>query len=136
MSRRDWLWISGFLCACARRKPATADRLFPGQVARDWKRTRSGDELPDRAPEPVRQLGVERVLTASYQGPGEVDVTLYEMKAPTVAFELAQKWRPEPESVFFYQQQYFVLVRWRAAGRDSVSGFVRGLEQHLTSLAG
>ena len=38
--------------------------------------------------------------------------------------------------VFFYVQQYFVLMRWRGAGPKVVGGFVRGLERHLKSLNG
>lgn len=136
MPRRYWLLISAFLSACAGRRPVPGDLLLPERVADDWKRVRLGDHPPERAPEIVRQLGLERAHTASYAGAGEIDVTLYEMKAPAVAFELAQKWRPEAGTVFFYQGPYFALVRWHGGDRERNGAFIRGLEASLKKLAG
>jgi hypothetical protein len=55
---------------------------------------------------------------------------LYELSSPGVGLDLAQRWRPSADTVFFYRDQYFVVVKWQQADRGALQEFVRELEKH------
>ena len=66
---------------------------------------------------------------AAYEGPGTVRVEAEDMKVQAVAFERAQKTRPEPDMVFFDKGVYFVTIRWEQADREAVKQLVRTLQK-------
>ena len=135
MTRRLFLLPAVLWIGCKGRQ-ASPEALLPQSMEGGWHRTALVTAGVASAPELLRRLGLAQVYKGVYEGPAAAAVTVYVMAAPTSAFEAAQKWQPEADSVFFYQEQYFVHVGWKKADRGAISRLVRGLEKHLKSLAG
>jgi hypothetical protein len=135
MTRRIWLLLVPGFAAC-RRKPPTADALLPATLSSPpWKRTQLREPLLDSLPPEMPRASVRRVVEADYSGPASAQVTLFDLVSSAAALDLAQKWRPTPDTVFFYKGNYFVLVQWQNFDRQSLTGLIRALEQHLDPFA-
>jgi hypothetical protein len=91
-----------------------------------WRRTSVG-ELPPRA------VAIERILAASYQGPGKLEARVYQLTSSAAALEMAQGWKPAPDTVFFYSGRFFVLIQWQSADRKALHEFVAALEKKFPS---
>ena len=130
MSRRIWMWLALALGACGRNAPLPAG-FFPETVAHVWRRSAAWNLPVSEAPDPVPRTSVERLQTATYEGPGKLEARVYELSSPGVGLDLAQRWRPSADTVFFYRGQYFVVVKWQQADRKALQEFVRELEKRL-----
>jgi len=129
MRRRDWLWLSAGLVACGRSAPPP--NLFPSTVAGVWRRTEMREVSAGDAPDPVPRTVINRLQEASYQGPGKLEARIYELESPGVALDQVQRWRPSADTVFFYRDQYFVVIKWQDADRKALNAFVAELEKRL-----
>jgi len=112
-SRRIWLWLVAALGGCARSK----EPVLPESAAGGWR-------LQETRREPKKTMG-------TYQGPGTVRVEVVDTGASVTAFDLAQRARPRPDTVFFYKENYFVTVKWEGADREALKLLVRDLEKRL-----
>jgi hypothetical protein len=130
MSRRNWMWLALALGACRKNAPLPAD-LFPETVANVWRRAAARNLPVSEAPDPVPRTSVERLQVAAYEGPGRIEVRVYELRSPGVGLDLVQRWRPSADTVFFYRGRYFVVVKWQQADRKALQEFVRELEKRL-----
>jgi hypothetical protein len=74
---------------------------------------------------------INHLQTAAYEGPGRLQARVYELESPAVALDLVQRWRPSADTVFFYRDQYFVVIKWQDADRRALQAFVRELEARL-----
>ena len=83
------------------------------------------------APDPVPRTSVERVEIATYEGPGKLEARAYELTSKEVGLDLAQRWRPSADTVFFWTGDYFVVVKWQEADRTALQEFTRAIEQRL-----
>jgi hypothetical protein len=102
------------------------------EVVGAWHRT-SVSELPaSLARDAVPPADVVRIRTASYEGPGKLDARVYQLTSPGVALDVAQRWKPAPGTVFFYQDRFIVLVQWQTADRKALHEFVATLEKKFT----
>ncbi len=120
MTRRYGIVLALALSACS--LPArSAASLLPASVGGIWQRTSLRDIPPPRP-------GIVRAFEAGYAGAGNVTVDLYDTKN---AFEMVQHWREAPNTVFFYKDRYFVLVKWEQADRKALTALVRGLQKEL-----
>jgi hypothetical protein len=106
--------------------------LFP-ETAGPWHRTSVGELQPAEAPDPVPRASIERIRAATYEGPGKLEVRIYQMSTPAVALDLVQRWQPSADSVFLYADRFFVVVRWQAAERGPLHEFVSLLEKRLNA---
>jgi hypothetical protein len=132
MTRRTCVLLAALLPSCHRSAPEIGE-LLPESPAPDWRRT-SLREIPrEQIPEMVPSGSLRRAVEAVYAGPGQVTVHLYELASSATALDLAQRWRPAPETVFFYKDEYFAVVRWRDANREALATLVRALETGLAS---
>jgi len=129
MPSRNWLWLAVVLCGC--RSEAPLPDLFPPTVAGVWRRTALANPPLSSAPDPVPRTAVNRLQTATYEGPGKLEARAYELDSPAVALDLVQRWRPSADTVFFYRDRFFVVVKWDQAERKSLEAFVRELEARL-----
>jgi len=128
--RRYWLLLAAAFPAC--RAPAPeASRLFPEMVASAWRRTAVRRIAISDAPDPVPRSGVDRVEAASYEGPGKLEARVYELESPEVGLNLAQRWRPSADTVFFNEGRFFVVIKWQEAERRALAAFVRDFENRL-----
>ena len=132
MSRRNWMWLALALGACRGTAPLPAD-FFPETVANVWRRAAVRNPPVSEAPDPVPRTSVERLQVAAYEGPGKLEARVYELSSPGVGLDLAQRWRPSADTVFFQQGRYFVVVKWQQAERKALQEFVRELEKRLAA---
>jgi hypothetical protein len=127
---------SRFLLACAlalaacRHAPAPTPDPF-NEVVGAWHRTALTDLPPSSPPDPVPPAAIQRIRAATYEGPGKLDARVYQLTSPAVALDLAQRWTPAPDTVFFYADRFFVLIRWQTADRKSLHAFVGALEKNF-----
>jgi hypothetical protein len=118
------------LAACSGTAPLPPG-LFPESAAGGWRRTAVRDLTVSEAPDPVPRTSVDRLAVASYEGPGKLEARVYVLSSPAVGVDLAQRWRPSADTVFFYRGRYFVVVKWQQADRKALEAFVRELEGKL-----
>jgi hypothetical protein len=111
-----------FATGACRRAAAPMPDVFTTEVGA-WHRTSVAELSPP--------AGVERLRAASYQGPGKLDARVYQLPSPAGALDMAQQWKPSPETVFFYNDRFFVLIRWQTADRQALHEFVGVLEKRF-----
>jgi hypothetical protein len=130
MSRRNWMWLALALGACGRNAPLPAG-FFPETVANVWRRTAARNLPVSEAPDPVPRTSVERLLTASYAGPGKLEARAYELDSPVVGPDLARRWRPSSDTVYFSRGRWFVVVKWQQADRGALQAFLQEVERRI-----
>jgi len=118
------------LAACSSTAPLPSG-IFPESAAGGWRRTAMHDLPVSEAPDPVPRTSVDRLAVAAYEGPGKLEARVYALSSPSVGLDLAQRWRPSADTVFFYRGRYFVVVKWQQAERQALEAFVRQLEEAL-----
>jgi hypothetical protein len=123
MRRREFI-VAALACGACGRPPRGGESLLPETVGEMWRRT-SLREIP---PSPA---GARRAFEAAYEGPGKLTAAVYEMRSPAGGLDLAQRWKPAADTVFFNQENYFAVVRWEKADRKALTAFVRALEKGL-----
>ena len=129
MTRRNWMWLALGLGACREKTPPPD--VFPETVANVWRRGSLLEPPVSEAPDPVPRTSVRRLQTAVYEGPGKLEARAYELSSSAVGLDLAQRWRPSADTVFFNQGRYFVVVKWQQADRKALQEFVRELEKRI-----
>jgi hypothetical protein len=75
---------------------------------------------------------VRRVQVADYEGPGKLQARAYALTSAAAGIDLAQRWRPSADTVFFNSDRYFVVVKWESAERKPLQDFVREVAQRLS----
>jgi hypothetical protein len=145
-ARIEWMprqsWMMGLIrmmpailsSACGRVEPMPD--LFPQVVAGVWHRIAIRDMAASDSPDPIPRNSVDRIQTASYEGPGKLEARVYRLTSSTVGLDVAQRWHPTADTVFFNQGRYFVVVKWQDAERPALQAFVRELERRLAPVAG
>jgi hypothetical protein len=129
MPRFSWFLPALLFTACHRA--AIVPDLLPETVAGVWHRTAFDHPSVSDAPDPVPRSAVDQFQSATYEGPGKIDGRVYVLDSPNVALELAQRWRPSADTVFFYSGQYFVVLKWQDADRKALQAFVAELQKRL-----
>jgi hypothetical protein len=129
MPSRRWMLLAFSLGACARVEPMPD--LFPELAAGQWHRTSLRDLPAGESPDPVPRTSIDRIQTATYQGPGKLEARVYQLSSAAVGLDVAQRWHPSADTVFFNQGRYFVVVKWQEAERQALQAFVRELEKLL-----
>jgi hypothetical protein len=94
-----------------------------------WHRTSTTELSPSTASGVLPTTAVERIRAASYEGPGKLDARVYQLSSSAAALDAVQRWKPAPDSVFFYSGRFFVLVKWQTADRRALQEFVGALEK-------
>jgi hypothetical protein len=128
MTRRNCIWLSLALCACRQSRPLAA--LLPETIGA-WRRTSLSETPVSEAPDPVPRSSVKRLETATYEGPGKLQVRVYELTSPAVGLDLVQRWRPAADRVFVNPGAFFVVVQWERADRKALQAFMQELEKRL-----
>jgi hypothetical protein len=129
-SRRAVCVLALALAACsAKHEPPV--NAFPDTVAGIWHRVELRELPVSESPDPVPRTAVKRVVAAVYEGPGKLEARAYELTSSEVGLDLAQRWRPSADTVFFWARNYFVVVRWQQADRKALQEFTGALEKRL-----
>src|SRR5690349_6511464 len=110
MTRRAAMALLLGCAACAKREPSIDP--FPETLA-GWKRTSIRELPPAEFPEQMPKANVRRAQVAGYEGQGKTEVRAYELTRQEIGLDIAQRWRPEADSVFFWARSYFVVVTWK-----------------------
>lgn len=130
MTRRAILALLIAGAGCAKREPAIDP--FPDTLA-GWKRTSSREIPVAESPDAVPKENVRRVLAATYEGGGRIEARAYELTRQEIGLDIAQRWRPVADTVFFWARDYFVVVGWQEADRKALQEFTRALEKRLNA---
>lgn len=125
ITRRHGLMMSLLLAACG----GTAKVELPAALPGGWRLAGMAEET--EIPDLVREMGMRQALRARYQGQGEMTVRVFTMKAQASAFELVQKWRSGPGTIFFQSGDHFVLMEQPGAGAAALSQAAKALDQEL-----
>jgi hypothetical protein len=112
-------------------KRAPAIEVLPPTVAGVWHRREVHDVSVSEAPDPVPRSGVKRLEVAEYEGPGKLEARAYELDSKEMGLDLAQRWRPSADTIFFWAGTYFVVVKWQEADRKALQAFTLELEKRL-----
>jgi hypothetical protein len=128
MTRRACLLLTGALGACGRREATV--QVLPDALA-GWKRTSWREVAVSDAPDPVPRNSVVRVQAADYTGPGKLEARAYELTGSAAGLDIAQGWRPSADTVFFWAQKWFVVIKWEEADRKALQRFTSALEMRL-----
>jgi len=106
--------------------------VFPETIG-PWKRASLRDLPVSEAPDPIPRSTVQRAQLAMYDGPsnGKLQARAYELSSPQAGVDLAQRWRPSADTVFFWATNYFVVVKWDEADRGSLQQFTQALAKRL-----
>ena len=128
MKRRACLPLLAALSACGARRKAPA--VFPDTLA-GWTRTSLRDLSVSDAPDPVPRNSVVSVQAAQYEGMGKLEARAYELTGSAAGLDIAQRWRPSADTVFFWAQRWFVVIRWQEADRRALQEFTSALEKRL-----
>jgi hypothetical protein len=116
MKRRSLLFLLLMASACSKRKQAP---VLPAQAGGGWRLRESKQE--------------GNKTSGTYDGPGILHVEIEDAGSSAAALDRAQRFRPQPDMVFFYKGDYFVTVRWEKAERDALRSFVRDLENSFSA---
>lgn len=130
MTRRNCLWLALALAGCG-KEPELPPDLFPESVSGAWHRVAVHDLAASDSPDPVPRNEIARLREAAYDGPGKLQARVYQLRSDAVGLELAQRWRPSSDTVFFDVGRYFVVIKWQSADRQALRDFVRDLETRL-----
>lgn len=134
MISRRWLLAAGAgaMAGCGSRPQGPPP--LPETVAGGWTRT-AMRELPASAgAEPPARATVRRLMEADYAGPANARVNLYELSSSGAALDAVQRFRSAPDTVFFYKDNYFAVVKWQGApDRKALGEFVRALEKSVAA---
>jgi hypothetical protein len=130
MPRRRYLFLTIALACCG----STARPLvLPQTLADVWTLGSSRTEPAATAPEMVRAIGTRQWVAATYQGPGKVDLAIYELTSSAGGLEIVQKWRPQANTVVFHTDRYFVVVKYDAADRAPITALITALQKFLST---
>jgi len=130
MKRRVFLPLLPALGACGGMRKGAP--VFPDTLA-GWTRTSVREVSASDAPDPVPRSAVISVQTAQYEGPGKLEARAYELARPAAGLDIAQRWRPAADTVFFWAQRWFVVIRWQQADRKALQQFTSALEKRINA---
>jgi hypothetical protein len=100
-----------------------------GEAIGAWHRTSVTDLPPSAATGVLSATPVERIRTATYEGPGRLEARMYQLSTAAAAIDVVQHWKPAPDTVFFYSDRFFVVIQWQTADRKALHEFVGALEK-------
>ena len=102
--------------------------VFPATMGA-WHRVALSDVAAAQAPDAVPAGSIELIRAASYEGPGKLDVRVYQLTNAAVALDVMQRWTQAGGTVAFNSDRFFVVVKWSAAERKALQEFVREVEK-------
>ena len=129
ITRRQW-WIALLpLAACENRTEQV--EILPMTLG-DWRRVSVENMPPEEHSEELKQRGIKRARRGYYEANGvKLTASVYEYGSQAVAFELVQKWRPEPGKMAFHQGPYFVILSGAGDDNKVRNDFAAKLEASL-----
>jgi hypothetical protein len=96
-----------------------------------WRRTAVRDAPVAQPPDAIPAARIEQIRIATYEGPGKLEARVYALPSASVALDVAQRWRPAAQTVFFESGRFFIVVQWEKADRAALQAFVTALEKRF-----
>ena len=117
------------LAACG-RKPAPMPDLFPETVGA-WHRTARRNPRRAAAPDGIDAKAGGSRTRGIVRRSGQAGSAGVPIDFPAVALDLVQRWHATADTVFFYQDRFFIVLKWQTADRKALQEFVAALEGKL-----
>ncbi len=127
MRRETFSLLFVLLATACGRQPAAKPEL-PQSVSPGWKLVSYGDTS---VPPGVPVVTPPQCWKAQYAGPGAADVWVCGYRAESGAFDAAQRTPAEAQAVKFQEGNYFVLVKWNAVPKASLTALIREIQKTL-----
>lgn len=106
--------------------------LLPMSIG-EWRRVAVENIPAEEHSSELKRMGIKRTRRGIYaQGGTKVTASVYEYGAPAVAFELVQKFRPQPGRIAMHKGRYFVVLESAVADATARDRFASQLEGVLT----
>lgn len=129
ITRRAWWILLLPLAAC--QNPNDRTEVLPMTIG-EWRRVSVENMPPEEHSQELKQRGIKQARRGNYEANGvRLMAELYEYGSQAVAFELVQKWRPEPGKMAFHQGPYFVVLSGGGEDNKVRNGFAAALEALL-----
>jgi hypothetical protein len=128
-SRRGLLFAAAVCLSCGTKTGGPLK--LPAELPGGFRLVDSATLATEEVPGLVRSYGLAAASRARYTGPLDLTVTVYEMTAATSAFELAQKWRVEGDSLFFYVGKRFITLHAKKSSQPQLNEVAKALEALL-----
>ena len=127
VTRRGLLAVSALLAACGSRR----QDMLPEKVGQPWRRTSLKNVAWSVAEAPLSEKVVRRIQSATYEGPGKLEVKAYETTSAAVAFEAVQRWQRAEDKLLFNRDEHFIVVRFEKTEPKLLNNFARDLTSYL-----
>jgi len=111
--------------------PGERQEILPMNLG-EWRRT-AVEQIPaEEHKEELKRMGIKAARRGMYEKNGQrVTAAVYQFGASAVAFELVQKFRPEPGKIAFHQGNYFVVLESQTSDATVLNSFASILEGTL-----
>ncbi|MBL8216158.1 MAG: hypothetical protein JNK87_35895 [Bryobacterales bacterium] len=98
----------------------------------EWRRTAVENIPAEEHTQELKRMGIKRSRRAFYEKNGErVDVSIYQYGASAAAFEMVQKWRPQPGSIATSKGTYFIVLSSKTAPATTLNAVASLVEGNL-----
>lgn len=127
LTRRHCLGLVLLLNACTQK---TREWKMPERLG-EFTRASVDHGGNDTAPADIKERGLVHAMRVNYTGTAPVKVNLYEMRTSSSAFELLQKFRPQPGKVAFHRDELFVVAESSELPQAELVAFTQALQKAL-----
>ncbi len=101
-------------------------------VLGEWRRMAVENIPAEEHSEELKRMGIKRARRAFYDKNSErVTVSVYQYGAGAAAFEMVQKWRPQPGSIVTSKGTYFIILASKTAPATTLNAVASLVEGNL-----
>ncbi|MBI4904829.1 MAG: hypothetical protein HY820_14405 [Acidobacteria bacterium] len=130
LSRRGFLCTAAAVTTVSCSNPGEKTELLPMDIG-EWHRMAVENIPAEEHPSELKERGIKRTRRGIYQGASKITVSVYEFGAGAVAFEMVQKWRPQPQKMAMHAGPDFVILESTDADAKQMSAFATLIEASL-----
>lgn len=129
-SRRAVFALLAGLAGVSCSNPGERTELLPMNLG-EWHRMAVENIPAEEHPSELKERGIKRSRRGIYESGAKVTVSIYEFGAGAVAFEMVQKWRPQPGKMAMHEGPHFIILESNGADAKQMAAFATLLENSL-----
>lgn len=127
MSLSRFILVALLLCCVSCGIPEPRPAAPPAELPGGFKFR----EMVDVPMAEVQERGAQSASRRRYEGSASLTVTIFQMKSDASAFELVQKSRPQPGTLFFQAGSRYVLLAAPGLDQRQLNEIAKALEKEL-----